>query len=40
VGGLDLPDPFALAPGLRAALGQVVDPRANAAGFVIRWSWC
>ncbi|MGH8921106.1 MAG: ISAs1 family transposase [Actinomycetes bacterium] len=27
MGGLDLPDPVVLAPGLRAALGQVVDPR-------------
>ena len=27
VGGLELPDPVALAPGLRAALAGVVDPR-------------
>jgi len=27
VGGVELPDPVALAPGLRSALAQVVDPR-------------
>jgi hypothetical protein len=27
VGGVDLPDPVVLAPGLRDVLGAVVDPR-------------
>jgi hypothetical protein len=39
VGGVELPDPVALAPDLQEVLAGVVDPRKR-RGAAMGWSWC
>jgi hypothetical protein len=38
VGGVELPDPVVLAPGLRDVLGGVADPRKRRVSATA-WSW-